>query len=440
MDIREQFKGKKITLLGLGILGRGVGDAAFLASCGAELIVADQKSAAELAPSVEKLKEYPGIVFHFGEQQSVEDFKNRDLVIKAAGVPQDSPYIAAAEAAGVSVAMSTALFAQYAREIGAKIVGVTGTRGKSTVTQMIFHTLQKAGKRVHLGGNVRGRSTLAMLPDVLPEDIAVLELDSWQLQGFGDLQMSPDIAVFTNLMPDHMNYYGGDMEAYFADKANIFKNQGTTDTLVVGNQIIEKVRAENPQSRVLEAEIPDEWQLKVIGAHNRENAGLASQALRALGLTEDQIRAGLESYEAMPGRLQYVLEKGGITIYNDNNSTTPDATIAALRALDGKNIVLICGGSEKNLPLETFVAEIEKRVKSVVLLPGVGTERLLPLMPLNIPQQMSANMPDAVMRALTQAIDLVPSVVLLSPGFASFGAFKNEYDRNDQFLAAVRDL
>lgn len=439
INVREQFKGKKITLLGLGILGRGVGDAAFLASCGAELIVVDQKSAAELAPSLEKLKQYPGIVFHFGDEQSIEDFKNRDLVIKAAGVAQDSPFILAAKAAGVHVAMSTALFAQYAREIGAKIVGVTGTRGKSTVTQMIFHTLERAGKRAHLGGNVRGRSTLAMLPDVLPEDFAVLELDSWQLQGFGDLQISPDIAVFTNLMPDHMNYYRGDMEAYFSDKANIFRNQGATDTLVVGQDIAEKVLAAKPQAKVLQAEIPDEWQLKVIGAHNRENAGLAAQALRALGLTEDHIRAGLESYEAMPGRLQFVSEKAGITIYNDNNATTPEATIAALRALDGKNIVLICGGSEKNLALEELVGEIGKRVKSVVLLPGKGTERLEPMLE-KVPHQIAANMSDAVMRALTQSIDLVPAVILLSPGFASFGLFKNEYDRNDQFLEAIDSL
>src|SRR6185436_2928544 len=101
----------------------------------------------------------------------------------------------------------TALFAEFAREAGAKIVGVTGTRGKSTVTNMIFHVLQRAGVSCHLGGNIRGVSTLAMIPEVKKDDICVLELDSWQLQGFGELQMSPDIAVFTNLMPDHLNYY-----------------------------------------------------------------------------------------------------------------------------------------------------------------------------------------------------------------------------------------
>lgn len=434
IDVRDQFRGKKITLLGLGILGRGVGDAAFLAESGAELIVTDKKSPAELAPSIAKLTAYPNITFHLGDLQSENDFRNRDLVIKAAGVPHDSPYIAAAKAAGVSVAMSTALFAQCAREIGATIVGVTGTRGKSTVTHMIFHTLKQAGKRVLLGGNVRGRSTLAMLPEVLPEDIAVLELDSWQLQGFGDLQMSPDVAVFTNLMPDHMNYYGGDMEAYFADKANIFKYQDATDTLVVGTAIEEKVRAANPQSQILKPEIPEKWQLKVIGAHNRENAGLAAQALRALGLSEKEVREGLESFEAVEGRLQLVKEKGGIKIYNDNNATTPEATIAALRAL-GKHVVLIAGGSDKNLDLTELVSEIKKRCKRTFLLAGAGTDKLAPLL-------NDTMIYHSISEAFTAALESAKSgdAILFSPAFASFGMFKNEYDRNDQFLAAVRHL
>src|SRR5262249_20572382 len=153
-----------------------------------------------------------------------KDFTEADMVIKAAGVPLHSPEIAAAHKAGVPVYMSTALFAKYARGCGAKIIGVTGTRGKSTITHLIYRTLAHAGVRTHVGGNVRGVSTLAQIAKVEAGDWCVLELDSWQLQGFGELAMSPDIAVFSNLMPDHLNYYPN-MDAYFADKANIFTHQ-----------------------------------------------------------------------------------------------------------------------------------------------------------------------------------------------------------------------
>ena len=244
-DYRDYFRGKKITVLGLGLLGRGVGDVEFLAKCGAEVLVTDKKSEAELEESVAKLRQYPNVSFHLGKHQ-IEDFTSADLVIKAAGVPLDSPEIAAARKARVQVAMSTALFAKFAMDAGAKVVGVTGTRGKSTVTQMIAHALIRTNKPIVVGGNIRGVSTLAMLPKLYEGSplttIVVLELDSWQLQGFGDLEISPNIAVFTNLMPDHQNYYPS-MEAYFEDKANIFRYQQQGDALLVGKNVLERVQA-----------------------------------------------------------------------------------------------------------------------------------------------------------------------------------------------------
>ena len=266
MDVHALFRGKKITMLGLGLLGRGVGDAAFLAECGAELIVSDKKSAHELAPSVEKLKRFPNIIFHLGEQP-IQDFQNRDLIVKAAGVPKDSPHIAAAREAGIPVVMSTALFAAHARKMGATLIGVTGTRGKSTVAHMIYHALaRKDAEKTHLGGNVRGLSTLSMLPSIHEGDTVVFELDSWQLQGFGDLGISPDTAVFTNLMPDHMNYYEGSMEKYFEDKANIFRFQKAGERIIVGHSVEHLVAAAHPDATIVVPEsIPEEWKLVVLG-------------------------------------------------------------------------------------------------------------------------------------------------------------------------------
>ena len=188
---RDFFAGKRVMLMGLGLLGRGIGDAAFLAGLGAELTVTDRKNEAELAASLKQLSGFSNIRYVLGEHR-LEDFQRADMVIKAAGVPRDSPYVKAARDAGVAVYMSTALFAKFARQTSAAIAGVTGTRGKSTVTHMIHHALAGAGRRAHLGGNVRGLSTLSLLPEVRSGDIAVLELDSWQLQGFGGLRLSPD--------------------------------------------------------------------------------------------------------------------------------------------------------------------------------------------------------------------------------------------------------
>jgi UDP-N-acetylmuramoylalanine--D-glutamate ligase len=436
MDIRDELKGKRITVLGLGLLGRGVGDAEFLAQCGAEVVVTDKKSEAELAESVTRLAQYKNISFHLGGH-ALSDFTDCDMVLKAAGVRLDSPEIAAARAAGVSVAMSTALFAKYAAAMGVKIVGVTGTRGKSTIAHMIYHTLMRMGKRAHLGGNIRGLSTLAMLPQMRAGDVAVLELDSWQLQGFGELQISPQVAVFSNLMPDHQNYYK-DMDEYFADKANIFRYQKAGDTLVVGSGLLQRLRtAQTPSEPLVPSDLPPDWELQVPGEHNRHNAALAAAALLALGLTAPEIRAGLESFTAVEGRLQYVGEKRGVRIYNDNNATTPEATVAAIQALDEgkKNIVLIMGGSDKGLDMQPLWQEVLEKCKDLYFLSGSGTDRIRPEAP-HVPEYKTLR--EAVAAAMGSAES--GDILLFSPAFASFGMFKNEYERNDEFLRAVQSL
>jgi UDP-N-acetylmuramoylalanine--D-glutamate ligase len=441
LNYRALFEGKKVTVLGLGLLGRGVGDVEFLAKCGAHVLVTDMKTEEQLAESVEKLKQYKNVSFKLGGHDE-NDFVGCDLVIKGAKTPLNSPYIAAAQKAGVPVMMSTALFARYAMQEGVLIVGITGTRGKSTVTHLIHHALQKAGRPVHLGGNVRGVSTLALLPDIKRGDVAVLELDSWQLQGFGELHISPHVSVFTNLMPDHQDYYGG-LGDYFTDKANIFRNQKHGDALFVGPSVVERVQAENPPvEAIVPSAIPKNWSLQILGFHNRENAALAAATLRTLGLQEQEIKSGIESFPGLEGRLQFVGEKNDVRIYNDNNSTTPEATVAALRALDtGKNgITLITGGSEKGLELAELVKEIKLTVQKLILLEHphyAGSERFAKLLEKEgVPFERAAGIRPAVELALQSN----PNVMLFSPAFASFGMFKNEYERNDRFLGIVQSL
>jgi len=436
-EYKEYFKGKKITVMGLGLLGRGLGDALFLAECGAELIVTDLKSAADLEESAAILRPYPNVTLVLGEHRT-QDFENRDFILVAAGVPQKSEYVAHAKKYNVPLRMSGALLAQLS---GLPVIGVTGTRGKSTVTHMIFYTLQQAGKRALLGGNVRNVSNLQLLNQAAAADLLVLELDSWQLQGFGWLELSPHIAVFTNLMPDHLNYYEN-MDAYFNDKANIYHFQKPGDILIVDEPTALEwiVRRPAPFGQKIVGELPEGIQLQIPGEHNRQNAALAAEALRAYGLSEEGIKNGLESFSGVEGRLQYVRAVGEVEIYNDNNATTPNATSVALKAVSkGKNVVLICGGSDKGVELDVLIASMKDTVKHVVLYSGTGTEVLKGVLPSEIPYVEHETLKECVHAAL--AVAAPGDVVLFSPAFASFGKeFKNEYDRNDQFLAIIKNI
>lgn len=450
-EYRTFFEEKKITVLGLGLLGRGVGDVAFLAECGAQLIVTDLKSKEQLNDSLEQLHSFKNISYVLGEHR-LEDFEGRDMVLVAAGVPLDSPYVLHARTSGARVVQSAALFAELS---GIPVIGITGTRGKSTVTHMIHHTLgEVTGERIILGGNVRGVSNLQLLKEVSEDSLAVMEIDSWQLQGFGWAGISPDVAVFTNFMEDHMNYYTkGDlskeeaMETYFADKAQIFLHQKESAVLITTPQVFERARAFAKgkgitlgQEVVLvdESTLPEELLLRVPGEHNRLNAALAFEALKASGLTEEDALTGLASFTGVEGRLQYLREVNGIKIYNDNNATTPQATIAGIKAVaNGKNIILIAGGAYKEVDPTPLLSILEEHCKNIVLLPGTGTDALMRAQGEEIPVNWNttSTLKEAVETGLAHGEP--GDVLLFSPGFASFGMFKNEYDRNDQFVEKI---
>jgi UDP-N-acetylmuramoylalanine--D-glutamate ligase len=437
MDVSEHFRGKNITVMGLGLLGRGVGDAKYLASCGANLIVTDLKSKEELAPSLEQLKEFPGIQFVLGEHR-LEDFRGRDFILKAAGVPLDSPYIAEARKEGIPVKMSASWFAELAH---IPVIGVTGTRGKSTTTHLLHAILEKAGKKVLLGGNVQGVSTLALLADATPEHIALFELDSWQLQGFGDAKYSPELALFTTLYPDHLNYYGGDLDQYLADKANIFLYQKPEDHLVLGTQCIELIKEryrEQIHSHMSVAgndDLPKDWTLMIPGEHNRYDAALALAGARALNIPDAISKEALETFKGVPGRLELIRTVDGVAIYNDTTATTPEATLAALSALgetyEGR-IMLIMGGADKALDMGELIEAIPRYVKHITFLAGTGTDVIRTSFP---DTQVFDTLEQAWLEAKAYAVS--GDVILFSPAFASFGMFKNEFDRGDQFNAIV---
>ena len=426
------FKGKKITLMGLGLLGRGIGDAEFFAEAGADLIVTDLKSEAELAPSLARLKKFSNIAYHLGEHR-LEDFEGRDMILRAPNVPLDSPFIAHARKQGIPVEMDASLFAKLS---GATIVGITGTRGKSTVTHLIYEMARAAGREPRLGGNERGMATLQLLPETAAGDLVILELDSWQLQGFEESRISPHVAVWTNFMPDHMNYYRGDMDRYFRDKAAIARFQNNGDFFVTTPEIKERIEAAfGPLAAtcITDAAFPNQWDIALSGEHNRRNAAQAIAAARTLNIPDETIRGVVKHFSGLPGRLEILGEKQGIRFYNDANSTTPEAGIAALRTLkaEGRPIILIAGGSDKQLHFEKFTDEVVRTAKKAILFEGAATEKIRGLLPGSFPVETAAGMEEAFRKALAAADP--GDIILLSPAATSFGIFKNEYDRGDQF-------
>lgn len=336
--------------------------------------------------------------------------------------------------------MWAALFATFARETGAMIIGITGTRGKSTVTAMLVALLRAAGKDVVEGGNVRGTSVLSQLAGVSAKTIVVLELDSWKLQGWGEANMSPHIAVFTTLYQDHLNYYKNDLNAYLADKANIFLYQKPEDVLILGAQCAPTVidrYGEKIESKTLVIDtlkLPDTWVLQIPGLHNRYDAALALTVARTLEIPDGVSRHAFQSFMGVPGRLELIGEKNGVKIYNDTTSTTPEATLAALAALDPAHTVLIMGGSDKGLDMNALLAKLPE-VKKVLLLAGNGTDRVKGQLP---GTTIYGSIADAVTDAFTHAEE--GDTILFSPAFTSFGMFKNEFDRGDQFNAIVKAL
>jgi UDP-N-acetylmuramoylalanine--D-glutamate ligase len=450
-NYKDFFVGKKITVVGLGLLGKRIECIKFFSDCGAQVLVTDLKKKADLLPALKELKSYKNITYRLGEHR-LEDFEHCDFVLKGQGTPLDSVYITHAQKKGIPIEMDESLFIKLAPQ-DIKVIGVTGTRGKTTTTMLIYHTLKKyrphplapspkerGNPRVFLGGNIKGTAVLPLLKTIKSGDTLVLELSSWQLQGFGDAKISPHISVFTNFMEDHLNYYKGSMDAYFFDKSHIVNYQQKGDVCVAGASVFAKIKKLKPKGTLIKAEvssIPKNWKLLIPGEHNKENASCAYEALRAYGLKDRDIKKGFESFKGVNGRLSFVRNYKGISIYNDTTSTTPAALAVALQSFPDKHIVLIAGGTTKGISFGNLPKLISKYADEVVLLPGTGTDELCSLLQSGTYTQ-AKSLKDAVKQALVFATK--GSIILFSPGFASFGLFKNEYDRGDQFEKIIKEL
>jgi UDP-N-acetylmuramoylalanine--D-glutamate ligase len=451
MDLR----GKRVLVMGLGLQGSGMASARYAAQQGAHVRVTDLRSPEILAPSVQALAGLP-IEFVLGEHRN-EDFLWAEIVIRNPGIKLSSPYVRLASEHGASIEMEISLFFQACP---GRIIGITGTRGKTTTSTLIHTILQASGVQTVLGGNVAGVETLSLLPHITPETLVVLELSSWQLEGLMPHRISPPFAVMTNVYPDHLNSYNS-MEEYAEAKATIFRYQLPGD-LAIFNY-------DNPWTRRFGAQAPGKtWftslerggsfqrgsmelspfifsETPLKGRHNLENILLATTTARLLGVSDEIIAGVVRTFHGLAHRLEEIAVINRVTYINDTSSTTPVASRTGIEAFDGP-IVLVAGGNSKHLPLEDWPATIVRRCRDVVLLAGPGTEELLPAIYDEAQRQHASNPVRGVFDNLTQALDRAVSLtcpgdtLLFSPGFTSFGMFLNEFDRGNQFVSYVRNM
>lgn len=495
----EWFKGKKVTVMGLGIHGGGLGAAKWLLRHGARLTVTDLRTKDILGRSMSALDDarkkesaqqkraVPAIRYVLGKHDAA-DFKDADMVIQNPGVPRESAFLKIAKKNGVPIESDTSIFFQLCPF---PITAVSGTKGKTTTTTLLAEYCRAFDRRTVVGGNIR-ISQLDALDSLLvlakrgaiPPPI-VLELSSWQLEGLEAHRRSPQLGVLTNIMEDHLNRYDG-MDDYGRAKEILLAFQREVDMAVVSADNA-RVAAIGRKRSAIKGSVHggdrfwfsvkplakgldgcfvrdgkiifrfgrDEETLfpvsaiRLEGRHNVGNVLAATAAAICLGIPLATIRKIIRRFTAVPGRLEEVARKHGVRYVNDTTATAPDAMIAALETLgasrgkktEKKRIVLIAGGADKALTFGEWARAIKKHVKHLVLLDGTANAKIdaaLAKAHIPAPAKKMRSMKDAFADARVHTAK--GDTVLLSPGCASFGVFLNEFDRGDQFVALVKRL
>lgn len=436
--------------MGLGIQGGGVGVARYFAKHGAKVLVTDLKNKEDLHPSIDELSEYENISYHLGGHIG-DDFIHTDFVVKGPSVRWDDTYIDIAIQRRVPILMETTYFVQHTKAL---VIGVTGTRGKSTTSHFIYSTLNKFYKKgkIFISGNIPGSCAMELLENTGERDIVVLELSSWQLSGFHRARVSPHIAVFTNIYEDHLNHYKS-MSDYIFDKTAIFTYQNPNDYFFTLSQTKDKLQSQGfniPSKERLVNPKDFKGQLKnVRGAHNLENAALAQSVAELLlpQLDSSIISNHIGSLHAMRFRQEIVVQSDQVTIVNDSTSTTPISTITALKTFQDRKIVLILGGNSKNLEIKTLVDEIKRdrnRIEKIILLKGSLTDEiyvhLLAIQGLALSEIYEDFLLAVKNAARATQNSSAPVYLLFSPGATSFAQFKNEFNRGEKFSQIISDI
>ncbi|HYI15210.1 MAG TPA: UDP-N-acetylmuramoyl-L-alanine--D-glutamate ligase [Thermomicrobiales bacterium] len=482
------LRGKCVLLMGLGNRQGGLGVARYLVEAGAEVRVTDLRDEVALAATLADLSGLP-ITYTLGRHLE-EDFRWAEVVVRNPAVPRESPWLALARDLGKRIEMEMTLFF---RACPAPILGVTGTKGKTTTSTLLGQMLRERWPDAVLAGNM-AVSALGQLASMRPDTPVALELSSFQLEALDEQHLSPHVAVITNISPDHLDRYES-FDDYAWVKGAVARHQTAADWLVVpdGDQIVDRVvgpsnahkvtfgappvilsRSEGPlrandtsgevsggpslrlrttgELRIAAGRFTGIWNdvpidlgptdaLRLPGDHSRLNALAAAAAALAIGVTPEEIARAIAGFTGVPHRMEHVATIGGVDYINDTAATAPAAAVAALRAFEGREIVAIAGGFDKKLPIEPLVDALVLHAQRVVLLDGTLTPTLHDQLANRGHTSIAGpfgSMDEAVRQAAT--IAQPGSIVLLSPGTASFGMFRDEFHRGEAFRAAVAEL
>ena len=446
-----QLRGKRVLVVGLA--RTGVATALFCATQGAVVAATDVRSEQQLGDCVEKLRA-EGVRLSFGEPGPAI-LRGQELVVPSPGVPADAPLLVQAQGMGIPVWSEIELAGRFLR---GKLIGITGSNGKTTTTSLIEHILRTAGMATVLAGNI-GTPLIAQVERSTDETVTVAELSSFQLELVESFR--PHIAVFLNLTTDHLDRHKT-LDAYGAAKARIFANQ-TRDDFAVLNADDTASAAYAPASpRVFwfsrkkmvtpgafvrddkivfshhgeEEKIIALSQLPLPGAHNLENVLAATVASRLAGVRPVQIEVGIKSFAGVEHRIEFVAEVQGVRYYNDSKATNVDATLKALESFPGR-ILVILGGKDKDSDYTQLRAKLREKA-ILALLIGAAADKIEHQIAGSVAIERAGTMENAVAAAFQSAH--AGDIVLLSPACASFDQFQNYEHRGRVFKDLVNQL
>ena len=450
----QQIREKRIAVIGAGVSNMPL--IALLRKAGLSVTVHDRKTAEALGEQYDKLQQL-GVSLVLGEQYL--DALDEDIIFRTPGLHPNHPALTAVRARGGEVTSEMELFF---RVCPCKIIGITGSDGKTTTTTLTYEFLKHVGYTCHLGGNI-GKPLLPEVDTMQPDDLAIVELSSFQLM---EMQYSPYIAAITNLTPNHLDYHK-DFDEYVQAKTSIYTHQKEGERLVLnvddpvtrtleigrGHDIRTCSKVVKPENGVYLREgviyIADNGQDRVLmnaediripGAHNVSNVMMAAAIVQGLCKDEDIVQVA-KTFGGVEHRIEFVRELDGVRYYNDSIASSPTRTIAGLNSFAQK-LILIAGGYDKNIPYDVLGEPICQHVKTLLL-----TGATAPKIRACVEQAAGSEKPEiidvpdlAAAVRTANAIAQPGDVVILSPASASFDCFRNFMERGERFKELVHGL
>ena len=456
-NFNNWIKNKKVAIIGLGVSNTPLIE--YMYKLQADLTVFDNRPEEKIDEKILAILEKYNIKKQFGENY-LSNLKDFDIIFKSPSCRPDLPEIEAEVKRGAKLTSEIELVLEFAP---CKVIAVTGSDGKTTTTSLIYEILKNKYK-CYLGGNI-GFPLFTKIGEMKPEDIIILELSSFQLM---TMKTSPNIAVVTNVTPNHLDIHKS-YEEYINAKANIFKNQSEKDVLILNydNEITKKF-AKHAKGKVVFFSVKEKLKNGVIyddgiiktvedelrrhilklkdtklrGIHNAANICAAIAATNGLVEIEDQVIA-IKNFEGVKHRLEFVREIDGSKWYNDSIASSPTRTIAGLNSFD-EEIVLIAGGYDKHLDYEPIAEPILNKVKTLILM-GQTAEKIYGVVTKKQSEQNKKidiykvkTLEEAIQKAKEHAKP--KQIVLFSPASASFDMFKNFEERGNKFKELVKKL